>query len=129
MRVHMKLSECLVNLDYECLKGNVDNVINDVVYDSRKANADNAFICIVGAVTDGHKYISATLDKGCKVFVVEKDMNDLPELTDRDVTVIKVKDTRIALSYMSVAIFDYPAKKLKTVGNTGTKGKTTTTFM
>ena len=33
----MKLSECLVNLDYECLKGNVDNVINDVVYDSRKS--------------------------------------------------------------------------------------------
>lgn len=125
----MKLSECLVNLDYECLKGNVDTTINDVVYDSRKANADNAFICIVGAVTDGHKYISATLDKGCKVFVVEKDMNDLPELTDRDVTVIKVKDTRIALSYMSAAIFDYPAKKLKTVGITGTKGKTTTTFM
>lgn len=125
----MKLSECLINLDYECLKGNIDVSINDVVYDSRKADENTVFVCIAGAVTDGHKYIAGTLEKGCSVFVVQKSLSELPELADKDVTVIKVDDTRIALSYMSAAIFEYPAEKLKTIGITGTKGKTTTSFM
>ncbi len=46
-----------------------------------------------------------------------------------DVTVIKVEDTRYALALMSAAYFGYPAEKLKIVGITGTKGKTTTTYM
>lgn len=125
----MKLSECLQKLEYKCLKGNADVEINDVVYDSRKARKDNAFICIAGAVTDGHKYIAATIENGCKVFVVQKDLDELTELSDRDVTVIKVQDTRIALSYMAAAVFDYPAERLQTIAITGTKGKTTTSFM
>lgn len=122
----MKLSECLEKLEYQCLSGNINVEIEDIVYDSRKANDTNAFICIVGAVTDGHKYIKNTLENGCKVFIIQKDVECL---AGKDVTVIKVEDTRIALSYMSAAIFNYPAKELKTIAITGTKGKTTTSFM
>lgn len=122
----MKLSKCLENLEYDIIKGSIDIEINDVVYDSRKAGKDNAFICIVGAVTDGHKYIKNALEQGCKTFVV---CRDVEAFDNRDVTVIKVSDTRIALSYMAMAVFDYPAKSLTTVALTGTKGKTTTSFV
>ena len=54
----------------------------------------------------------------------EKDV-EVPE----GLTVIKVENTRYALALMSAAYFGYPAEKLKTIGITGTKGKTTTTYM
>lgn len=122
----MKLSQCLENIKYDVLKGNVDTDIDDVVYDSRKAGEGNAFICIVGAVTDGHKYVGSALEKGCRVFIIQ---NDVPELEAADVVVIKTEDTRIALAYMSAEIFGNPAKELTTVAITGTKGKTTTSFI
>ena len=46
-----------------------------------------------------------------------------------DVTVIQVEDTRYAMAFISAAWFGHPAEKLKTIGITGTKGKTTTTYM
>lgn len=127
--VDMKLIKYLEKLDYKCIKGSTDIIINDVVYDSRKANEENAFICIEGAVTDGHKYIRNAIEQGCKVFVIQKDIESLQELSEPEVTVIKVNDTRIALAYMAEVQYDYPAEKLTTISITGTKGKTTTSFM
>lgn len=126
-----KLADVLNNLKYTLVSGNVETEIDDVVYDSRKAGENNAFICIIGAVTDGHDYIKSAIENGCKVFVIQKELKEIPELIDADesITVIQTENTRIALSCMSAAIFDYPAKKLTTVAVTGTKGKTTTTFM
>ncbi len=127
-----KLSDVLSKMpSMKIVKGSMDTEIDDVVYDSRKAGKNNAFVCIIGAVTDGHNYISGALDKGCQVFVIQRDIKELPELehTDDTVTVIQTENTRIALSVMSAAIYDYPAKELTTVAITGTKGKTTTTFM
>ena len=56
--------------------------------------------------------------------IVEKEV-EAPE----HVTVIKVEDTRYALALASAAYFGYPAEQLKVIGITGTKGKTTTTYM
>lgn len=82
---------------------------------------------MVGAVTDGHKYIPDAVEKGASVIVVEREAEaeDIPE----DITVIKVDSARLVLAYMSAAYFDYPAEKLTTIGLTGTKGKTTTTYI
>ena len=125
-----KISELTDKFDYILIKGSKDVLVNDVVYDSRKAGSDNAFVCIIGAVSDGHNYIKSALEGGCKVFVIQKDIDELPELNDAtDVTVIKTDNTRIALACMSAGIFDYPAKELTTIGITGTKGKTTTSFI
>lgn len=123
----MKLSQCLKDFEYEVIRGNVDGEIADVTSDSRKANKDNAFIAIVGAVADGHKFISNAYESGCRNFIVQHMEEEFDKL--EDASFILTKDTRIALAYTSAQIFNHPASKLKTVAITGTKGKTTTTFM
>ena len=75
-------------------------------------------------MSDGHTYIEQVAEKGAAAVIVEKDV-EAPE----GLTVIKVKDTRYALAMTSAAYFGYPAEKLKVIGITGTKGKTTTTYM
>lgn len=131
----MKLRELLVHSDYTCLQGSLDKNIVDLVYDSRKAIPDTAFVCMVGAVSDGHGYIKNAIDSGCNTLIVEKSMEELEKDTVRriqanpDITVIQTRDNRSTLSYMAQALYHYPAKKLTTIAITGTKGKTTTTFM
>ena len=120
----MKLLSLLERLDYTCLQGSTDRDVTTVVYDSRKVEMDSLFICIRGAVVDGHKFIPDVLEKGAKTLVVEEPV-EAPE----DVTVILVKDTRYAMAFISAAYFGYPAEELKVIGITGTKGKTTTTYM
>ena len=83
------------------------------------------FVAIEGTVVDGHKFIDSAVAQGAGVVVVEKRV----EVADKDVTVVLVKNGREALSLMSAAYFGYPAKKMITVGITGTKGKSTTETM
>lgn len=120
----MKLVELLNGLQYECLQGSVDVEIKNVINDSRKAGEGDLFLCIPGAVVDGHKFAQDVTKKGAAALVVEKEV-DVPE----QVTVIKVENARYAMALISAAYFEYPAKKLKVIGVTGTKGKTTTTYM
>ena len=119
-----KLKDLLEHLDYQCLQGTTDKEITSVVYDSRKAEPGSLFLCIKGAVSDGHVYAKEVAEKGASVLVVQ-DAVEVPE----DVTVIQVENSRYAMACISAAWFDYPAKKLKTIGITGTKGKTTTTYL
>lgn len=120
----MKLTKLLERLEYECISGSLDVDVKDVINDSRKVSEGALFICIRGAVVDGHAYVPEVVKKGARVLVVEETVT-VPE----DVTVIKVKDSRYAMALISAAWFDYPAEKLKVIGITGTKGKTTTTYM
>ena len=120
----MKLSQLLERMEYEIVQGSADTEISTLVYDSRKVEKDSAFVCISGSVRDAHEFIPDVVKAGAAVVVVEKDVK-----VDEHVTVVKVENTRLALACMSAAYFGHPAEKLKTIGITGTKGKTTTTYM
>ncbi|MCI5501705.1 MAG: UDP-N-acetylmuramoyl-L-alanyl-D-glutamate--2,6-diaminopimelate ligase [Lachnospiraceae bacterium] len=120
----MKLLELIEDMEYECLQGSLDKEITSLIYDSRKAEAGAVFVCISGAVRDGHDFAKEVAEKGCTALIVEKKV-DVPE----DVTLICVKDSRLALAQASAAYFGHPAEKLTTIGITGTKGKTTATYM
>lgn len=120
----MKLASLLERLEYTCLQGNTEMEVTTVAYDSRKAEEGSVFICIRGAVVDGHKFIPDVVAKGAKALIVEE-----PVEAPADVAVIQVEDTRYAMAFIAAAYFGYPAEKLKTIGITGTKGKTTTTYM
>ena len=119
-----KISLLVQQLEYELLQGNLEGEISELVYDTRKVSKDAMFVCIVGTAFDSHEKAAEVAAAGAKVLIVSKEV-EVPE----NVTVIKVADTRYALSLISAAYFDYPAKTLKVIGITGTKGKTTTTFM
>ena len=120
----MKLREWLKEMEYELLQGNLDEEVDDVVYDSRKAAAGSVFVCMRGANVDSHKFIPDVIQKGAKVLVTEEAVT-VPE----EITVLRVGNGRNALSLLSAARFGYPARKMTTIGVPGTKGKTTTTYM
>ena len=124
----MVLAALLEKLEYELVSGSEDMQIENVVYDSRKVTEGSLFICIEGGTADGHTFIPDVVKKGAKALIVTKDVSGLlPE--DADVTVIRVKDSRYALAFVSAAYFGHPTEKLKVIGITGTKGKTTTTYL
>ena len=120
------LSELLDGIEYECVQGTVERRVNAVIYDSRKVCEDCMFICIKGANFDGHTFAADAVKQGAKVLVVSDAVDDV---ADADVTVIRVADTRYAMAFISAAWFGHPAEKLKTIGITGTKGKTTSTYL
>ena len=94
--------------------------LSALVYDSRKATADTAFVCLSGVRADGHDYAAAVYDAGCRILFAEHPL-DLPE----DALVLVCEDTRAALPYLADAFFDHPQRELTLIGVTGTKGKTT----
>lgn len=120
----MLLIELLEKMKYTVVKGTLDTNILHLVYDSRKVTEGSVFVCIKGFKINGHDYAKEVVEKGAKALIISEDVE-----VDGEVTLIKVEDTRHALACMSAAFFGYPAEKLKTIGITGTKGKTTTSYM
>ena len=123
----MKLTELLRDIEYEVINGDPEKAeIGSVIYDSRKAEKDCLFVCITGANSDGHSFAAEVAEKGASALITEKDV-----LTGNSsgTVIIRVKNTRYALALISAVWFDHPADSLKIIGVTGTKGKTTTTYL
>ncbi len=120
------LKTLLAHLEFVCERGSLDRQVSAVVHDSRKVTAGCLFLCIAGANFDGHDAAAEAVEKGAAVLVTEK---ETALAAQEDVTVIRVASTRYAMAHIAAAWFDHPAKKLTTIGVTGTKGKTTTTYL
>jgi UDP-N-acetylmuramoyl-L-alanyl-D-glutamate--2,6-diaminopimelate ligase len=99
-------------------------VIDAVVFDSRKANKGTLFVALVGSNNDGHDFLQAVYEQGCRFALVQKDC-ECPE----GIHLFKVIDTRRALAELACAWYQHPSRSLKLVGVTGTNGKTTTTTL
>lgn len=125
----MELKQLLSQLAEEdeilYIQGSDEVQVTGLVYDTRaEITAGNAFVCIAGAVFDGHDYAGTAIDKGAMVIVAERRI-EVPS----SATLVVIKSTRKGLAYLSAAWFSHPAKELITIGITGTKGKTTTAYM
>lgn len=120
----MKLSNLLEGVEYKLVKGDLEKEISEIAYHTKNVIKDALFIAIIGTTADSHDFIQDAIQKGANTIIIEKEM-DIKE----EVTVIKVKSSRLALAKMSAIFFQNPANDLIKIGITGTKGKTTTTFM
>ncbi len=101
-----------------------DREIERIEYNSRKADGDCLFVCLVGARADGHDYAMHAYRNGCRVFLVSRALS-MPE----DALLLTTDDTRAALAQLSAAFYGHPAEHLHLIGITGTKGKTTTALL
>lgn len=130
----MKLSEILKicseneveKFEYSIVSENADAEVTGITSDSRNMQDGYAFVCIKGVVSDGHKYIEQIADKASVIVVLQGENN---YEANGSAAVIETPNTRLALALMSAAFYGNPDKKLFTIGITGTKGKTTTTYM
>ena len=103
--------------------GSAEKIITDITADSRTVQAGSLFIALRGATVDGHKFLPMAAAKGAVAALVE----EVPQEPPEGVTLLVVPDTRSAMELITPYFYDYPGKRLRMVGVTGTNGKTTTT--
>lgn len=121
----MLLQKLLEGIPYKMLQGTDQAEIKMPVYDSRKVQPGDLFVCITGFQTDGHRYIPMALEKGAAALLVEHAVEDVPE----NITVIQTENNRQALAALSANFYDHPTEKIRVTGVTGTNGKTTITYL
>lgn len=125
----MELKKLLNGIENYKIKGDLELNIERVECNSKKVKPNSLFIAIKGYDFDGHEYVNEAIENGATAIML--DMNaDLRKVNlKKKVTVIIADDTRKALAVVSCNYFGNPSAKFKLIGVTGTKGKTTTTYM
>lgn len=106
------------------VKGDVNKEIEFITHDSRRVRKNTLFVCICGTRVDGNKFIPQAIEAGACAIMTEKDV-EVPA----DITVIKVPNMREAMELAVPYFYDYPGKKMRMIGVTGTNGKTSSTYM
>lgn len=109
-------------LDSAIVNGQAE--VDGVVFDSRQAGPGKCFVAVKGWKQDGHDYISSAVTQGCAA-VVCQDASRVPS----GVVHAVAGDTRVALGRLAQAFHGWPARKLQTIGVTGTNGKSTVTYL
>lgn len=122
----MLLQYLIENLTDKVIIGDTNIDINKIEYNSQKIEQNDIFVAIKGYKEDGNDYIKEAVEKGA-VCIVTEDNLDASKLPN--ITIVRVQNSRIALSLIASKYYDFPARKLKLIGITGTKGKTTTAYM
>ena len=126
----MNLKSIIFGIEGLKAKGNLDIEINNISNDSREIRAGDLFIAIRGFDIDGHKYIKNAIENGAIAVIIEESMlKDVIKDIKDGITIITAKDTRKATAICACNFYDNPSRKIQLIGITGTKGKTTTTFM
>ncbi len=119
----MRLRDLLIEVpDVGETRGDVGIEIGALVTDSRERAKDGLFFCISGMRFDAHHFAPQAEENGCVALIVER-------FVDSPLVQVKVKNVRSAMAYIASAFYGHPEKKLRMVGVSGTKGKTTTSYL
>lgn len=116
-----KLNEIISVVKDATIIGDASRTVSNIVFDSRKADANALFVAQKGIANDGHKFINQVFMQGCYAILCEVAPTEFPE----DACIIVTADTHKALGLVASAFYDFPSRKIKLVGVTGTNGKTT----
>ena len=125
----MKLSKLITSVDMKNTIGNLDLDITNIHSDSRKIKEGGLFVAINGFSKNGVEFIPSAIQNGAKAIIVEPDVDIHSLKISSEIPIISVENTRKALAQTACEFYNHPSQKLKLIGVTGTKGKTTTTFM
>ena len=123
----MKLKEMLVGLEGLKVKGDLEQEIQGIESNSKKIEKGFLFIAINGFDVD--QYIGGAIEKGATAVMVEEGCDLKALAIPEGITIVMARNTREALAICSSNFYGNPSRKFKLIGVTGTKGKTTTTFM
>ena len=125
----MRAKELFTGFEYKIISGDLDKEVPALIRDDRQIVDGCIFVCIKGANFDMHDKIEDIAGKGAGIIVVEKEPD--PSFYEKfpGVTVVSVESTRYALAFLSAAWFGHPADRIPVIGITGTKGKTTTSYL
>lgn len=113
----MKLDKILSGVNSISSLENSDLDIDDIFYDSRYVKPNSIFVCLTGKSVDGHEFATDAINRGASVVICERDLGLKNQII--------VENSREVLAKISSNFFGNPSGKLKIVGITGTKGKTT----
>ena len=116
-----KLQDILYNVRLQSVHGTTNLEVKDVQIDSRKVTSGSLFVAIKGALSDGHAFITAAIEKGARAIVCE----EVPMLLNNGVTFLQANNTNEAVAYIAHHFYSEPSTRLKLIGVTGTNGKTT----
>ena len=140
----MKLSTLLEGIEYSLYRGDGTRLeeggkawkealatdVSSIANDSREIKEGGLFFCIVGANRDGHEFAKEALQKKAAVLIVERtDLFSEEDEGREDLLLVKTEDSRYAMAFVAAHFYGDPARRLRVIGVTGTKGKTTTTYM
>ena len=139
----MILEKLLGDLEYEVVCGDIRTEISDITNDSRKVVQGGLYFAIPGATVDGAEFIPDVIRMGAAAVITEKNEErlsyilendilingDFAKKEDNQIAIISVENVRYAMGVMSSSFYDDPCEELTIVGITGTKGKTTTSYM
>jgi UDP-N-acetylmuramoyl-L-alanyl-D-glutamate--2,6-diaminopimelate ligase len=117
-----RIKDLLKEIEVVRVTGDMETEITGITFDSRKVVPGTCFVAVRGTQSDGHDYIGNAVSSGALAVVYEHLQGEVRT----EVTYIQVKDSAYALAILASAFYDYPSRKLKLVGITGTNGKTTT---
>ena len=120
---------------YRIITGSLPESVTGIEFDSRKVAPGSIFVAVKGFTSDGHNFIKQALEKGAAMIVTDDrdcplDESELKALGDEfGACIVSAEDSRKQCALLARAFYDDPEKKLHMIGVTGTKGKTTITFM
>ena len=120
----MRLDYLLHDQPIVAKQGNEKLEIKGLTSDSRLVKKDYLFVAVKGSSQDGHKYLGDAVQRGACALVVENAVPGFP-----NVTIVRVPDTRAALSGLASRFYNYPTQDINLIGITGTNGKTTTSYI
>ena len=120
----MKIKDLIQGLDISEIHGDIEKEVKGISYDSRRLKAGDLFVALRGTHLDGHDFIKDALAKGASALVLES----VPE-ANLSVPIIKVKNSRKALSRLAINFFNPCLERMNIIGITGTNGKTTTSYL
>jgi len=119
--VSVKLPTLFIDFPFEFFPTELPDIpVAGITLDSRKVQSGYIFVAMSGGSVDGHDFISEAIENGASAIVGSKELDNIP------IPYIRISNPRQALTHLAAAFYDWPGRKLRVIGVTGTDGKTTT---